>query len=190
MSLFDKISKRLFPSDKKIDVQEILSRTPKFLEYYTNWMNTQEFYILKQDLLESWSNKRNHMQTIVDMAVYRSDYANGFTVYPSYKNGLIPLSFLMEYLKDQTVKTSYRLVHADRRMKEKRTHIETLEKYYLKPPLSTQIPIDQMYGNIMIELLKHDEEEIRLKVLVNVYSDRNYTQAGNFHDLMSFLFEN
>jgi hypothetical protein len=144
---------------------------------------------LKQDILKSWSYSLNNIKSPVGMSVLISDYANGFTMYPEYQNAIIPLSYLMEFLKDKMLTTPYLLAHAERRMDEKKGYVETWEKYYLKPPRSLVSPKDQMYGNIIIELLRHDRNEIWLKLLVTIYSDRMYTEPGNFNDLMSFLFD-
>ena len=95
----------------------------------------------------------------------------------------------MEFIKDQLVNMSYDIAHADRKMNEDQSHVEILEKYYLKPPRSTSIPKDQMYGNVVLELLKHDHEEIRLHFLVNVYSDRLYSRAREFSELLSVIFD-
>lgn len=118
-----------------------------------------------------------------------SDYANGFIVYPKYQDSIIPLSFLMEYLKNQMVYLSYRLAHSDRRIKEISEHIETLEKYYLKPPSSKIYPKDQLYGNVVIELAKHDKNEIHLKFLASIYSDHTYSKHRDFNELISILFD-
>jgi hypothetical protein len=189
MSLFDKISKKLFSNQDQINIHEVLKRTPGFIDDYRNWANDSKFLVLKKDILKSWNLNGDKEALQVDMTLYTSDYANGFTIYPEYKKTKLPLSFLMEYIKDRMINISYRLAHADRKIKENHTYIETLEKYYLKPPLSSAIPKDQLYGNVILELLKHGQEEIRLQFLVNIYSDRLYSRARDFNELMSVIFD-
>jgi hypothetical protein len=190
MSFFDDLFNRIFPANKKVGVQEILKRSPGFIQDYRNWLNGDQILTLKHDLSKSWGHQSNNVRSPVEMSVYTSDYANGFVVHPMYLDSVIPLSFLMEYLKDQMINISYRLVHADRRITDKRDYIEILEKYHLKPPLSYESLVDQMYGNIHIELLRHDKTDIRLKFLATIYSDRKFTRAKDFNDLISFLFDN
>jgi len=189
MSLFDKISKRLFSADKKVGVHEILVRTNTFKDDYNIWLDGPQFSPLKHDILKSWGYTLNNIKSPVDMSVFTSDYANGFTIHPEYQDAIIPLSYLMEFFKDQMLTMSYRLVHTERIMDEKKGYVETLEKYYLKPPRSSESPKDQMFGNVIIELLKHDRNEMWLKFLVTIYSDRQYTEPEDFNDLMSFLFD-
>jgi hypothetical protein len=190
MSWFDKISKRLFSSDDRVKIHEVLNRTPGFIDDYKNWMDEEQLATLKHDVLRSWNLDGDEEESPVEISILRSDYANGFTIYPKYYDSRIPLAFLMEYLKDQLINIGYRLAHADRKMNENQTQVEILEKYYLKPPRSLSVPRDQLYGNVIVELLKHGQEEIRLQFLVNIYSDRLYTKAMNFSDLLAVLFDN
>jgi hypothetical protein len=189
MSLFDYISERLFPSGKKVSIHETLQRPQKFIDGYEVWLKSPQFLSLRKDLIKSWAYQLNNMRSPVDMMVYTSGHANGFTVYPEYQGGMVPLSYFMEYIKDRLLQESYRLVHADRKTEGRNNYIEVIERYHLKPRLPDTSPIDQMYGNVHLELLKQDKNEARLKFLVTVYSDRNYTVPRDFNDLMSLLFD-
>lgn len=189
MTWFDKISKKLFSSDDRVNIHEVLKRTPGFINDYQQWRNQGKFSVLKHDILKSWQLNANSEDLPVDMTIFTSDYANGLVIYPIYKNSRIPLAFLMEFIKDQLINISYNIAHADRKMTENEVGVEILEKYYLKPPRSSSIPKDQMYGNVILELLKTDQEEIRLQFLANIYSDRLYSKAGDFGELLSVIFD-
>jgi len=189
MSLFDYISERLFPSGKKVSIHETLQRTQRFMDGYKVWLKNPQLLSLKKDLIKSWAYQQSNIKSPVDMVLYTSEHAKGFSIYPEYQGELIPLSYFMEYIKDRLLQESYRLVHADRMTEGKNNYIEVIERYYLKPRLPDTNPIDQMYGNIHLELLKQDKNETRLKFLVTVYSDRNYTIPRDFSDLMSLLFD-
>jgi hypothetical protein len=189
MSWFDKISKKIFSSDDQVNIHEVLHRTPGFIDHYKKWMVEEQLTSLKHDVLRSWDPNERDEESPVDMTVFTSDYANGFVIYPIYKDSRIPLAFLMEFIKDQLINISYDIAHADRKMNENQAYVEILEKYYLKPPRSSSMPKDQLYGNVIIELLKHDQEEIRLQFLVNIYSDRLYSRARDFSELLSVIFD-
>jgi len=189
MSFFDDISGKLFPANKKVGIHEVLTRDQKFMKRYMEWTRGEAFKNLKEDLLKSWEFKLKDLSPPLDMMTYTSDYANGFTLYPDSVGHSYSLSHLMEYLKEKLMDASYRPVHLVRKMDEKNEVIVTLEKYYLKPPLSNEELINQMYGNVEIEVLKHSKEEKRLKFLVSVYSDRKYTKPWDINELMYFLFE-
>lgn len=190
MSFFDDISGRLFPVNKKVGIYEVLKQDQGFINKYQEWTSKSECIKLKEDILKSWEFKLKDLSPPLDIITYLSDYANGFTLYPGKDDHSNAMSYLMEYMKDMLISTSYRLVHSTRKIDEKKEGIEIVEKYYLKPPFPVKIPYDQMYGNIEIEVLKHDQQEKRLKFLVSVYSDRKYTKALPFRELLSYLFDN
>ncbi len=190
MSFFEDISRKLFPSNKKVGIYEVLKRDQGFVNNYQEWTAMSECLKLKEDLIKSWEFKLKDLTPPLDIITYLSDYANGFTLYPGSDDKNYTMTYLMEYMKDMLVSASYRLVHSTRKMEEKNKNIEIIENYRLKPPFSVKIPYDQMYGNIEIEVLKHNQLEKRLKFLVSVYSDRKYTKPLAFRELLSYLFDN
>ncbi|MGD9329238.1 MAG: hypothetical protein PVH48_09755 [Cyclobacteriaceae bacterium] len=190
MSFFDNIYGKLFPANRKVGIYEVLNRDKIFLNSYQEWNTKSDCIKLKEDLLKSWDFKLKDLNPPLDIITYLTDYANGFTLYPGKDDHRNSMSYLMEYMKDKLIKYSYRLVHSTRKIDEKKEGIEIVEKYYLKPPFPVKVPYDQIYGNIEIEVLKHDQQEKRLKFLVSVYSDRNYTKPLAFRELLSYLFDN
>ena len=190
MSWFDRISKKLFSAEDQMNIHEVLKRTPGFIDDYLKWRNQDMFSVLKYDILKSWQLYENNEELPVDITIFTSDYANGFIIYPHYKDTMIPLAFLMEFFKDKLVNIGYNLTHADRKMHEVQSNVEIIEKYYLKPSRSSTIPKDQLYGNVVIELLKLGQEEVRIQFLVNIYSDRHYSRAKDFSELLSVIFDN
>ena len=190
MSFFDDIYRKLFPADKKVGIYEVLNRDQNFLNDYQEWNTKSDCEKLKKDLLKSWEFTLKDLKPPLDIITYLSDYANGFTLYPGNDDHDNSLSYLMEYLKDRLLNISYRLVHSTRKIDEKKEGIDIIEKYYLKPPFPVKMPYDQIYGNVEIEVLKQDQQEKRLKFLVSVYSDRNYTQPLAFQELLNYLFDN
>jgi hypothetical protein len=190
MSFFDDILGKLFPVNNKVGIREVLTRDQNFMNSYKEWAEMSEFKRLREDLLRSWEFKQRDLDPPLDFVTYISDYANGFTLYPGPEDNSISLSFLMEYIKEKLLKVSYRLVHATRKMEEKNENIEIIENYHLKPPVSDEIPYNQMYGNVEIEVIRHNQEGIRLKFLVSVYSDRKYTEPWEVQKLLHYLFDN
>lgn len=190
MSLFEDLYRKLFAGNPKRDVHEPLRRSAGFMNDFRMWMDEIQSAWLLEDIGKKLQRKLDTGTKPLDIHIYHSDYANGFVIYPEISGEKIPLSFLMEFLKTKMLDLSYRLVHAGRTMKEKNGYIETLELYQLKPPFSLSIPLDQRYGNVLIELSKHNNEEHRLKFLVNIYSDRKYTVAKQYSELISLIFEN
>ena len=177
----------IFPAGKKISIHEVLKRSAAFLAEYENWKYGDTSKSVFLSLQKAFYFKQGGMQPEIDMDIYTSAYSNGITVYPG-KKGDMPLAMIMEHIKNELLLLGYRLVNADRRITDKGDSIQTIERYYCKPPISMEMPIDQYFGNIIIELFLTDRKPFRLKMMANIYADRLYDSPREFQDLINFLF--
>jgi hypothetical protein len=189
MPLFDKIINKIFPGGQEVTIHEVLKRSAHFIRDFEEWKRSESTQVLIDTVHNSYIDKLASREPEIDIEVYRSPYANGFIIYPTKTENELQLEFLMEYIKEMLEEEGYRLVHSDRRLRETGKSVTSIEKYYLKPPISHEIPIDQIYGNVIIELTLKNNLPFKFKVIVNVYSDRLYSEARNFEDLISFLFD-
>lgn len=189
MAFYDHLINQLFPKDKEVSVHEVLKRSPQFFRTYDRWKSSGKCDIQRNAILESYHNKLSHLHTSVDIEVYHSPYANGLIIYPHKDKEPVSFEFLMELIREMLEHEGYRLVHADRKIMEKGKQVSSLEKYYLKPPLSPQTPIDQKFGNVILELSFLNHSPVKFKLLANVYSDRLYNEPRTFQDLITVLFD-
>lgn len=188
MNFFEKIINRLFPVEDEITVHEIMKRSPGFIKKYQEWILSVNHKSLMNDLRKSIFDKNRGLKPIVGMEIFQSKYANGILISPGDALPFEYLVFLMEHIKDRLIAWNYRLVQSDRKINEKDNNVHSIEKYYLKPPLSSGKPIDQHFGNIIIELILVNNTAIKLKTIANIYSDRMYNDPRKFEDLISLLF--
>jgi hypothetical protein len=72
--------------------------------------------------------------------------------------------------------------------KEQGKEVLTNLKSYLKPPLSFDIPVDQLHGNVLLELVKLNKSYQHLKITVSGYSDRKYQQPKSYQAFVSEVF--
>ena len=189
MPMFDKIFDKIFPKDQEVNVHEVLKRSPQFIKSFEEWKISAQAEDMKENISASYNDKLSSRPPVIDIEIYHSSYANGFIIYPQKRGIQLPLEFLMEYIKDVLETEGYRLVHSDRKMKETGKIVTELDKYYLKPPISHEIPIDQLFGNVIIELSYRNHEPSKFKLVANIYSDRLYGAPRNFEDLILLLFE-
>ena len=94
-----------------------------------------------------------------------------------------------DYLKDKTLEQGYKLAQSDRRIMDKDTYEETIEKWYLKPQsadLDTSL-INQRFGNIIIEKIEVNRKPNYLRFMANIYADRLYSKAQPFDELFDKL---
>ncbi len=189
MALFEKIIQKLFPKEEAVTVHEVLKRSASFIRSFDEWKSAGSLPAFRGKFLRSYNQKLTSKHPELDIEIYRSPYANGFILYPDHATDELPATFLMEYIRERLEEEGYRLVHADRKLTEKGKEVYSLEKYYLKPPLSPDIPIDQLFGNVIVELSFRNNKPSKFKMIVNIYSDRLYQKPRQFEDLIYLLFE-
>lgn len=187
MGFFDDLKKRWRKPNQAPLWEEVIKRPDKELQDQRDWAKyipevldtlSQSYHYPKLGLNPPW-----HMQ------FFESAYANGFAL--SYPSSLGPLGFqhLFDLLRDQVLGMGYRMANSDRKLADKETHITTTEKHYLKPIQNTpEPPLNQRYGNVLIELIKEDDTPQYLKVMVTTYNDRRYLSADSFDDFIKVLF--
>jgi hypothetical protein len=189
MAFYDHLINRLFPKDKEVTIHEVLKRSPQFSRSYDQWKSSENFVDELAAILKSYHYKLSGLKPTVDIEIYHSPYANGLIIYPEKDKKPLSFGFLMEFIREKLEMNSYRLVHADRKMMETGKIVTALEKYYLKPPQSSAIPIDQKFGNVILELSYTNNTPSKFKMMANIYSDRLYNEPREFEDLMTLLFE-
>jgi hypothetical protein len=198
MSYFDKLVSKLFPGKKPVgvaDVHEVLKRHQSDQDAYQAWKGSSEQDALLQEIAKAYYYKKTNITSDIEVHLFNTAYANGFAV--TYHPKIPPKVFqhLSEFFRDSVLEMGYRLVNADRRIIDRGNYVETIEKYYLKPPLSAEdlsqevIQVNQLFGNIAIEHVLIDGKPSFLKVLASIYSDRQFREAQSYDDFITALFD-
>lgn len=197
MSYFDKLFGKLFPhkdSDKAPDVHEVLKRSQHMQQQYGSWKDSEARHALIEEIAKAYYYKKTSISSDIDVHLFNTAYANGFAISYHNKIGSKPFQYLADYFRDKVLEMGYRLVNADRRIMDRENYVESIEKYYLKPPLSAEdlaqkaVQNNQMFGNIVIEHVLIDNQPSYLKILANIYSDRQFQEAHSYDDFVSALF--
>lgn len=193
MSFFDDVIGKLFgkqPS-KGAYIHEVLERTEKELASYNAWLVTETKMDVVKDIERGYYLKKQGVVSQIDVHLLDSKYSNGFAV--SYNEVIDKEDFrnIFDFLKERVLENGYKIAQADRRILDKDTHEETIEKWYLKPissELETGI-VNQRFGNVLIEKIDVDRKPSYIKFMANVYQDRQYTEAEPFQDLLDKVFD-
>lgn len=170
-------------------VKEKLTRGNRFLSDWEEWQVSSRAAALLLRL-ESlyWDTARGSGTDVFH--IHSTPQANGF--FFDDRTGVMAgeFSFVLDYLRDRALEEGYTLYSSEKKYSEKSTSVQVVERHYLKPSLdrSLELPIDQRYGNILMEYVAYDDKPAYLKLMVTCYSDRNYTAAKNFKDLVPKLF--
>lgn len=197
MSYFDKLVSKLFSKKPRgvAAVHEVLKRSTVDQEAYEAWKGSGAQDVLLQEIAKAYYYKKTNISSDLDVHLFNTDYANGFAI--TYHPKISPKHFqhLSEYFRDKVLEMGYRLVNADRRIIDRDHYVETIEKYYLKPPMSAAdlskevIQVNQLFGNIAIDHVLIDGRPSYLKVMASIYSDRQFQEAQSYDDFISGLFD-
>lgn len=193
MSFFDNVVGKLFgkQSPKTAFIHEVMSRSDKETAVYEDWKRTENFENLISDVERGYYLKKQGIASSMEIHLLESKYSNGFAI--TFNDEFTEENFqhVFDYLKERGLEQGYKLAQADRRILDKDTYEETIEKWYLKPngdDLGTGIA-DQKFGNILIEKVAIDRKPSYLKLMANVYQDRLYTEAKPFSELIELIFK-
>ncbi|MFA0962909.1 hypothetical protein AB9P05_13985 [Roseivirga sp. BDSF3-8] len=191
MSYIDDILSRLFPRKNRHAsvVHEVIRRSEDYMGRYREWVDTGAG-LWMQEMGKAYYYKQAGIGHQLEVHLLHSPYANGFAVFFQEEVARQQARFILDQLRDRVLNSGYRLAQSDRRVTERDNKVKEVEKHYLKPPLSNQSDdIDQLYGNVAIELIFVNNRADHLKLTASVYSDRLYKEAKPFDELASALFD-
>lgn len=192
MAFFDQVYRKLFPPknpSQKSLVHEVITRGDSYSKAYNLWKHS----IPRKDLVSAIGNsyqlKEKGMVGDPDVHILDTQYSNGFAI--SYNPSLDKreFQFLFDWLAEKIEALGYNRATSDLIISEKPTYVESKEKHYLKPKLSDETPINQRFGNILIEYITIDDTPSYLKLVANIYSDRMYKKPEKFSKLAEYLLE-
>ncbi|MEM9324652.1 MAG: hypothetical protein AAGA85_03315 [Bacteroidota bacterium] len=189
MSFFDQVYEKLFPkgNTQPVTVQKVLHRNERYMEEYSEWQTKRRALIIKT-INNSLQLSRKEIEQNPPVHLLSSKGSNGFALGYSEIYTSSELQFLLDWFAEKVLANfRYKRANADITIVEKGKQVETIEKYYLKPKNDFDPPIDQQFGNILIENSLMDNQPNYLKFMANTYSDRNYTEARNLDELIDFL---
>ncbi|MFY0591443.1 hypothetical protein [Roseivirga sp.] len=193
MGFFDNVVGKLFgkQSPKSAFIHEVLTRSDREVEAYAAWEKSPDFETIIADVERGYYLKKKGILSAMEVHLLESQYSNGFAI--TFNEEFTPenFQFVFDYLKERGLTLGYKLAQADRRILDKDTYEETIEKWYLKPNTEEggMGIANQKYGNILIEKVEIDRKPNYLKLMANIYQDRQYTEAKPFSELIELLFK-
>ncbi|MDW3193319.1 MAG: hypothetical protein R8G66_13185 [Cytophagales bacterium] len=190
MAFFDDIYDRVFGKEQTPDpvfVHKLLKRSGSFLEKYEAWKKGR-----KDELLElidtSLQLKTKGIEQDPPTHVLKFSGSNAFAVSFSSDMGAEELQFLTEWFAAYVLQNlPYKKANGDVMIRERDNIVETIEKIYLKPIATEELPADQQFGNILIENFVVGTKPSYMKVTANYYMDRMYKPHRPFEELTNFL---
>jgi hypothetical protein len=166
-------------------VHEVLVRSQRFNSAYALWDKSRVIEALRQAYQKEITGEKSSAFTRID-----GPTAAGLQWRKPVDLADSEFDFLAEYTKDLLLSLAYVQHQADRRIFNRENGVEEVHRYYLKARISADAMIgtmDQRWGNIIIELKREDNRVQSLKIQLNRYNDRSYTEARSFDSFMELL---
>ncbi|WP_339716402.1 hypothetical protein [Cyclobacterium amurskyense] len=188
----DLIGKLFTGNANRAVIRENFTRSENEEQEVISWLAAEEGEQVLKMVYDNYHLKKTGIVKEPEVHLFHTSYANGFAV--SYDSPFNPENFpkLFFGLGLRTLGLGYRMVSMDRKIDEVNEQVRTTEKLYYKPLVSVDTSsdkIDQRYGNVSIEKIYLDNKPNYLKVLVTLYSDRQYHDAKPFDQFMDKLFK-
>ncbi len=167
----------------------LIQRSPGFLLDLERW----EQGVLCQRML-TWIEEQ---YTIYNSKTAKLDNTISFLDTPSSKGFAIHFyktnytsqeaEFLLDILKKRVQKENYHIQISDSRTYNRANWVERVDRHYLKPRIQFEdkSKINQLYGNILIELEYRNDQVYHLKFRATAYTDHLYQKGKAFQKLMT-----
>ncbi len=170
-------------------IHEMIERSEAEQAGYARWQRTEGSMRLYRWLSEQFAVYQEGGRLDETIGFLHTNSSKGFVIYVHKTHySREEITYFFDYLKEQVQRLNYRSDISDRRVFPRRDWVETQERHYLKPRINLeQQPIDQGFGNIMIEFELRNDVPHNLRLRATVYQDSMYQEAGSFRALMMAL---
>lgn len=193
MKFIDSLLGNLFSGkSNRAVIRENFTRSQQEEQEVSLWLEGEEGAGTLKMVYDNYHLNRAGVNKQPEVHLFHSSYANGFAVIYSDPFTLESFSKLFFGLGQRMLDLGYRKVSMDRKIDDVNDQVRTTEKLYFKPLTSGEAisgKIDQLFGNVSLEKIYLDNKPDYLKVLVTLYSDRQYHDAKPFDQFMDKLFK-
>ena len=138
-----------------------------------------------------YANFKNSQPTKQGVYFIADRGINGFALdLRKFKMSLHDLRNFQNYLVLRLKNFGYTKHYHKVETTQKTGFVECIYRYYLKPSyqVTMTMPINQLYGNVCIELVSRNDKLFRLVIKVMYYSDRNYQKELPFDGFMDTIY--
>ena len=189
-----KLIHSIFKDSKKTGLihHEVIKRSVDYRQKLQDWIQSSDFSEVLKLVSKSYSYEQLNLgESELKMRILDTACSNGFLI--QFDTSIFSIkSFKMffDYLAERVQEQGYKLANSDIKIQDRNDQIESVEKHYLKPKVNQfQAPIDQKYGNVLIEHVSINDQPTHLKLMANSYSGHSYRKPYPFKNLANKLFE-
>jgi hypothetical protein len=158
---------------------------------YQQWVEKKTYLNWAPCIFKSYHFQKCKVKGPFRLQIIQSANKKGVVLFFSPEIGKDDFRHLFQFIKDQSLQVGYLHYLSDQRVITHDRYTETIDKHYLKPP-PTDLPgsalCNQLYGNIMIDLVSINGQPGFIRFNVNTYRDPLFSQPLPFDDLMDKVF--
>ncbi len=181
--------KYLFPSGKKVSVHEPYKPSAKEEEHYRAWIETDRPSELSARIRSAYYQYKYSDDKEPAVQHFQHQSSNCLLIVVGNLLSEYELNPLMRWLAARIQTLNYNIINQDRITRELPGYVQSDTRIYLKPPRSLSVPADQLYGNILLELISEDDRQKYLKMTVTGYFDRSFQLCKPFNELVDYIFD-
>ena len=178
-------------TDIKTSDSGMLTREDTFKTFFDQWKQSKACSDLLNELNRNFLNGEPQGTSKLAIDRHRSPGANGVSIYnlnPDQNPDVDEFRLLMDLFRDKVITLNYRPYSSTFEERILLDKTSRKERHYLKPGAwNTEMPMEQLYGNILIELDLVNDEVEQLKLLATYYTGYDYKPPANFEELVTKL---
>lgn len=201
MSFFSDLTNKLFPKPEESKpnpepfIREELKRSNNDLVAYALWKESQEKEQVVSFVGEQYLKGQYENENVSLFRVIKSGTTDGFMLRFLAETDPLYFQHLFDYFKEKVKELQYTIYTSDVRTYDRNDFVERIERHYLKPSwrvLNTKAvnstgKMNQLYGNITIELNKQNDQPQFLKFVCQHYIDSKFSEPQDFNELMKHI---
>lgn len=164
-----------------------LERSAKHLAAYTKWVKEQVYLDWTVPFFKAYHYKKANLPSQYRVQITHDEHLRGAVFF--YDPGMGPqnFTFFFDLLKDRVLQLGYTLHSCDKLEVRHERYLEQVEKHVLTPPASdlegTSL-CNQLYGNILLDSIKVNNQPGYIRLLTNVYNDSYFSKPLPIDELL------
>lgn len=199
MSFFDQVISKVFTKPqspekpiKPLKVQEKLVRNERFLSRYAEWINEADTLVWLDYLKQSIKLRFNGIEGPNVVQTFSMDATRGFAILNKEEENDERLAYLLHHVYIKLKELGYVAQKSGRSIEDRTSYVQTQEGYYMKPNVYLGMGksgkgLNQLYGNVTLELVYANKRSSYLKVITTWYADHNFDEPQPYEDLLESL---
>ncbi|MCB2221668.1 MAG: hypothetical protein KQI35_14830 [Bacteroidetes bacterium] len=193
MSFSDQVFERIFPDKKGIEqgrlpvLAEEIKRDTVYKQAFEKWIGSHRKEEMLTTIEEAYQHALHQGSDLITRMAGQG--FRGFIIHGEESNlTQQEASFLLDYWQNRILLLNYRLYSSYHEHFIRESQVLVEERYYFKPVIKdNEPPLDQEYGNILIESKTLGQSLLSVKCQTTSYTGFNYKTPLNHKELIDHL---